>query len=138
MATQKRVVGVSVKRSKKSRAMVADRCSQCGGPLAFGCAQRTNGVCTTCSRPAKATAGIAVVTIDERLLTCLRERVEIVRRVYADVWDSEWGDATSRDGDAICVVYGDLVEYLGAIEYVRGAADVFDMTALTLIAHLGL
>lgn len=136
------VLNTSTVESVATGAALATRdgCCKCGGVLDAGWAQ-ANGICLKCAREvtaAPSTRGVALIEIDDRLMTCIRQNVEIVRAVYPDVWDSEWGDATSRDADAICAVHGDLLSYVGAIEYVRGAADVFDMTALELIGNLGL
>lgn len=126
MATGKRVVGVSVKRSKRQRI-----------PIAPGFPSMPVVPVVDREQRGAVTDGMAVVRLDPALLNMLREYVETIRTIYPDVWDVPNWDG-DFDLEAIHVV-GDIgLDFAHAIGGIAGAAAVMNLTPCMLIDNLGL
>lgn len=151
MATSKRVVSVSVKRSKRDRAQKiptvplaeivnSDYAKQMRAARNILVEQRDHWkerAEKAESRP-PVTDGIGVIRLDPALLTMLRENVAVIRKVYPDVWDVpswdvpwiswevDWGDSAAS------------AQFTYAVGFIAGAAAMMDLTPCMLIDNLRL
>jgi hypothetical protein len=158
MATGKRVVSVSVKRSKRDRAQKLKTIPTDAPQLAVtprrpyseslpGYDEADRDYVNNNMEAAVAlldrandrtvTDGIGVIRLDPELLRMLREHVAVVRKVYADIWDNPSWDEVD-DLEAVHVAGVDGLEFAHAIGFVAGAAAMMDLTPRMLIENLGL
>lgn len=141
MATNKRVVSVSVKRRKKPPAFASSGGSLCGVRppclVAMGCLcafHMTGDANLPCdaTEPVRgpATDGIAIVRLDSALIAMIGHEVKTLRETYPDLWEADiaWDTPYKVENRVLCY----------AIGFIAGCAATLDLTPLMLIDNLGL
>lgn len=141
MATSKRVVSVSVKRSKRDRAQKIPTVNPRLERLADDTEHLERLAYEDAMPDRTVTDGIGVIRLDPALLDMLRGYVETIRKVYPDVWDVETWD---RPWDSAWVGTHEgcgrqlTAEVCHAIGGIAGAAAMMDLTPCMLIDNLRL
>lgn len=146
MATSKRVVSVSVKRSKRDRAQKIPTVNPRLERLADDTEHLERLAYEDAMPDRTVTDGIGVIRLDQALLDMLRGYVDTIRKVYPDVWDVPTWDAPWE-----CIPPGipgletallrDVkvaAEFCHAIGGIAGAAAMMDLTPCMLIDNLRL
>jgi len=124
MATNKRVVSVSVKRSKRAPMATREDLEREG----WDPSRKPHGPEPELE---PATDGLAIVRIDPALIAMIAHEVKVIREAYpGDLWDHDidWDTPFKVENRVLCYSLG----------FVAGCAATLDLTPGDLIAHLRL